>query len=94
MEMPGHPDVRIVSIDDGHDGVTKAMQLIQEEGLRVLLIAADGTPALAMIPAEDLELLEELEDRADLADSLSALKEADELGEVSSLGDVKQRLGI
>jgi prevent-host-death family protein len=50
---------------------------------RERVIIATGPGRVALVPAEDLELLEEIEDKADMLASDAALKEAEQAGAVS-----------
>jgi prevent-host-death family protein len=76
--------------------MTKARQDFTDIANRVMFgsericIEKNNKPAIAVVPASDIELLEALEDKMDLEDALKALKEP---GTVR-LKDLKKKLGI
>lgn len=58
-----------------------------------ILVERHKKAGVAIVPAEDLELLERLTDHIDVKDALAALKEAEEAGTVT-LEDFRKELGI
>jgi prevent-host-death family protein len=55
-----------------------------------ICIEKNNKPAVAVVPARDVELLEALEDKIDLEEALKALKEPGTI----RLKDLKKKLGI
>ena len=58
-----------------------------------IIIERHGTARVALVPAEDVEVLEALEDKLDLKAALQALREAEEQGTVSA-EELKRELGL
>jgi len=76
--------------------MTKARQDFTNIANRVMFgdericIEKNNKPAMAVVPARDVELLEALEDKIDLEDALKALKQPGTI----RLKDLKKKLGI
>jgi len=76
--------------------MTKARQNFTDIANRVMFgnericIEKNNKPAVAVVPARDVELLEAIEDKIDLEDALKALKEPGTI----RLKDLKKKLGI
>jgi prevent-host-death family protein len=79
-----------------HISMTKARQDFTDIANRVMFgdericIEKNNKPAVAIVPASDVELLEALEDKIDLEEALKALKEPGFI----TLKALKKRLGI
>jgi prevent-host-death family protein len=76
--------------------MTKARQNFTDIANRVMFgnericIEKNNKPAVAVVPARDIELLEAIEDKIDLEDALKALKEPGAI----RLKDLKKKLGF
>lgn len=62
-------------------------------GSERIIIERHGIARVALVPAEDVELLEALEEKLDLKAALQALQEAEEQGTVSA-EELKHELGL
>jgi prevent-host-death family protein len=58
-----------------------------------IIIERHGIARVALVPAEDVELLEALEDKLDLKAALQALQEAEEQG-TTGADELKRELGL
>jgi prevent-host-death family protein len=86
------PNSDTIPISDARQNLAELCNRVAYGGER-LLIARRGKSRVALVSAEDLELLEALEDAIDLAAARRALREADDLG-TRPLEEVLQELGI
>ncbi|HEG43351.1 MAG TPA: type II toxin-antitoxin system prevent-host-death family antitoxin [Phycisphaerales bacterium] len=79
----------VFSMTDARHEFTKIANQVMIAGERIF-VSKNNTPAFAVVPISDVELLEALENKIDLEEALTALKEPG----TTSLENLKKQLGM